>query len=66
MQALKIRKEVGLVGTDRQEKKLRQSERVQADRDQSLHFPGATKMSSPEEARKLNKGSYQQNAENIR
>lgn len=42
------------MGKDRQEKKLKQSRRVQSDRDQALHFPGATKMSSPEEAQRLN------------
>lgn len=42
------------MGKDRQEKKLRNSGRVQSDRDQSLHYDGATKLSSPEEARRLN------------
>ena len=41
---------------DRQEQKLRESERVESDRDQSLHYPGATSLQSPEEARDLNKG----------
>ncbi|MCU9612350.1 YpzI family protein [Caldibacillus lycopersici] len=44
------------MGKDRQEKKLRQSGRVESDRDQSLSNKGATKMSSPEEARQLNDG----------
>jgi hypothetical protein len=44
------------VGKDRQEGKLRNSGRVEADRDQALHYPGATKLQSPEEARKLNDG----------
>lgn len=42
------------MGKDRQEKKLKKSKQVESDRDQALHYPGATKMSSPEEARKLN------------
>lgn len=37
---------------DRQERKLKQGNRVESDRDQSLHFPGASKLQSPEEARK--------------
>jgi len=44
------------MGKDRQEKKLRASRRVESDRDQALHYPGATKLSSPEEARGLNDG----------
>jgi hypothetical protein len=44
------------VGKDRQEKKLKQSGRVESDRDQALHYGGATKLQSPEEARKLNDG----------
>ncbi|MBM4762139.1 YpzI family protein [Bacillus sp. B15-48] len=44
------------MGKDRQEKKLRESGRVEADRDQALHFDGATKMQSPKEARRLNDG----------
>lgn len=42
------------MGKDRQEKKRRESKDVESDRDQALHYPGATKMSGPEEARKLN------------
>lgn len=42
------------MGRDRQEKKLARSGRVESDRDQSLHYKGAAKMSSPEEARALN------------
>lgn len=42
------------MGKDRQEKKLRESKRVESNRDQALHYSGATKMSSPEEARMLN------------
>jgi len=44
------------VGRDRQEKKLRESGRVQPDRDVNLRYPGRSSMSSPEEARKLNDG----------
>jgi hypothetical protein len=44
------------VGKDRQEKKLKQSGRVESDRDTGLRYPGRAKMSSPEEARKLNDG----------
>ncbi|WP_141433351.1 YpzI family protein [Bacillus sp. 03113] len=42
------------MGKDRQEYKLKQSRRVESDRDQALHYPGATKLSSPGEARNLN------------
>ncbi|CAH0183312.1 hypothetical protein SRABI96_01487 [Peribacillus sp. Bi96] len=42
------------MGKDRQEKKLKQSKRVESDRDQSLDYKGATKMESPEDARKRN------------
>ncbi|MEH7176694.1 YpzI family protein [Neobacillus vireti] len=46
------------MGKDRQEKKLKDSRRVESDRDQALHYPGSTKLSSPEEARKLNDNKY--------
>lgn len=42
------------MGRDRQVEKIKKSKRVESDRDQALHYPGATKMSSPEEARRLN------------
>lgn len=42
------------MGKDRQEKKLKASHRVESDRDQALHYAGATKLQSPEEARELN------------
>ncbi|WNS74046.1 YpzI family protein [Bacillus sp. DTU_2020_1000418_1_SI_GHA_SEK_038] len=42
------------MGKDRQEKKLRKSRRVESDRDQALHYGGATRLQSPEEARDLN------------
>ncbi|MEY8756636.1 YpzI family protein [Peribacillus frigoritolerans] len=42
------------MGKDRQEKKLRESKRVESDRDQSLGHKGATSMESPEDARKRN------------
>ncbi len=44
------------MGKDRQEKKLRESGRVESDRDVGLRYKGSTKMSSPEEARRLNDG----------
>jgi len=44
------------MGRDRQEKKLLKSTRTGKDRDQALHYPGSTKLSSPEEARDLNDG----------
>jgi hypothetical protein len=44
------------VGKDRQEKKLRKSGKVASDRDQALHFGGATKLQGPDEARRLNDG----------
>jgi hypothetical protein len=42
------------MGKDRQEKKLLKSGNVGLDRDQALHYPGSTKLQSPEEARRLN------------
>lgn len=42
------------MGKDRQEQKLRESGRVESDRDQALHYPGSARLSSPEEARRLN------------
>lgn len=42
------------MGNDRQEKKLKKSKKVESDRDQALHFGGATKLQSPEEGRALN------------
>lgn len=42
------------LGKDRQEKKLKESRRVESDRDQSLKYPGATRLEGPEEARKRN------------
>lgn len=44
------------MGRDRQEKKLKATRRVASDRDQALHFNGATKLSGPDEARGLNDG----------
>lgn len=44
------------MGKDRQESKLKASRRVESDRDQALHYPGATKLQSPEEGRRLNDG----------
>ncbi|MGN1401220.1 MAG: YpzI family protein [Bacillus sp. (in: firmicutes)] len=42
------------MGKDRQEKKLKKSRRVESDRDQSLDYPGASRLDTPEEARRLN------------
>lgn len=50
--------EVFNMGKDRQEKKLKNSGKVESDRDQALHYPGASKMQSPEEARSLNDSKY--------
>ena len=45
------------MGRDRQEKKMRESGRVQQpDRDVGLRYPGRAKLSGPEEARRLNDG----------
>jgi hypothetical protein len=44
------------MGKDRQEKKLKASRKVESNRDQALHYAGATKLQSPEEARRLNDG----------
>jgi hypothetical protein len=46
------------MGKDRQEKKLKASKDVGPDRDQALHYPGSTKLQSPEEARSLNDSKY--------
>lgn len=43
---------------DRQETKLRKSGNVPADRDPALENKGVTKMSSPDEARRLNDNKY--------
>ena len=40
------------MGRDRQEKKLKQSKRVESDRDQGLHFNGATSLEGPEKTKK--------------
>ncbi|MEI5907175.1 YpzI family protein [Bacillus spongiae] len=39
------------MGKDRQERKLKKSNRVESDRDQALHYKGATRLDTPEEAR---------------
>ncbi|WP_010284255.1 YpzI family protein [Bacillus timonensis] len=39
---------------DRQEKKLKQARVTESDRDQSLDYPGATRLDTPEEAREMN------------
>jgi hypothetical protein len=43
------------MGKDRQEKKLKQSHRVESDRDQSLEHKGATRLEDPDAARERNK-----------
>lgn len=43
------------MGKDRQEKKLKKSRRVESDRDQALHYPGATSLEGPDSARSRNK-----------
>jgi hypothetical protein len=40
------------MGKDRQEKKLKASRTVESNRDQALHYDGATRMEGPEDARK--------------
>ena len=46
------------MGKDRQERKLRESRRVESDRNQSLQYPGATGLDTPEQARKQNQHYY--------
>lgn len=43
-----------IMGKDRQERKLRESRPVESDRNQSLQYPGATGLDTPEQARKQN------------
>ncbi|MGP4078329.1 YpzI family protein [Bacillus sp. Marseille-Q3570] len=43
------------MGKDRQERKLKQSKRVESDRDQALHHDGAARLDTPEEAREDNR-----------
>jgi hypothetical protein len=43
------------MGRDRQEKKLKQSGRVESDRNQKLGNKGATGMESPEQSRRRQK-----------
>lgn len=43
------------MGKDRQEKKLKQSGRVESDRDQRFSYKGATLLESSEDARNRNK-----------
>ncbi|MDC3417311.1 YpzI family protein [Aquibacillus salsiterrae] len=40
------------MGRDRQEKKLRKSGKVESDRDQALHYGGATRVEDDEHASK--------------
>ncbi len=41
-----------LVGKDRQEKKLKQSKKVESDRDQAITYPGATKLETQNKEKK--------------
>lgn len=43
-----------MMGRDRQERKLKKAGRVESDRDQSIHYKGASRLESPEDARKRN------------
>ena len=43
------------MGKDRQEKKLKKQGAVETNRDQSLGYPGATRLEGPEAARKRNR-----------
>ncbi|WP_349407582.1 YpzI family protein [Pseudalkalibacillus sp. SCS-8] len=43
------------MGKDRQEKKLKQSGRVESDRDRGVRFKGATRLDTPEEAQRENR-----------
>ncbi|HZG60288.1 MAG TPA: YpzI family protein [Anoxybacillus sp.] len=42
------------MGKDRQEKKLKQSHRVESDRDQSFEYKGASRLEDPQAARERN------------
>ncbi|WP_084278920.1 YpzI family protein [Anoxybacteroides tepidamans] len=42
------------MGKDRQEKKLKESRRVESDRDQALGNKGATRLETPDDARERN------------
>lgn len=42
------------MGKDRQEKKQKAMKRTESDRDQALHYPGATSLEGPEHVRKRN------------
>lgn len=43
------------MGKDRQTKKHKEAKLTESDRDQSLDYPGATRLDTPDEARELNK-----------
>ena len=43
------------MGRDRQEKRLRENRRVESDRNQSLDYPGSTRLESTKESRERNK-----------
>ncbi|MFS1518145.1 YpzI family protein [Bacillus sp. SCS-151] len=42
------------MGKDRQEKKLQKKKQTESDRDQALHYRGATELESPSQARVRN------------
>lgn len=46
---------VRIMSKDRQEEKIKKQELVESDRDQALHYKGATRLDSAEEARERNK-----------
>jgi hypothetical protein len=52
---MKSRKGAHVMGKDRQEKKLKQSRRVESDRDQSIEYKGASRLEDPQAARERNK-----------
>ncbi|MEK3887659.1 YpzI family protein [Bacillus sp. FSL K6-3431] len=41
------------MGRDRQEKKLKEMKKVESDRDQALHYGGATRLEKPGEKGKV-------------
>ncbi|MET3696130.1 YpzI-like protein [Bacillus oleivorans] len=46
------------MGRDRQEQKLKEQKIVESDRDQALHYKGATRLDNAEEARKENRHEH--------
>ncbi|WP_077618619.1 YpzI family protein [Bacillus sinesaloumensis] len=43
------------MGKDRQEGKQRKERLTESDRDQSIDYPGATRLDTPDEARDINR-----------